>query len=181
MKKAWNLSPVLQIIQKFQKNIALVYIYQLTKFSGLMSCVQKIYSKMSHVPCPNIHHDITDLVNYRIIKNTKTWISWEWNITFLWNKKIICLCLGWYIFRSYHSVANVTRKCVSCEFMSVAVWDQVYVHFLTLDLISLILVPCVIIGQYVRCKTKARVTSIKLEMNKIGKKCIVRGTSYFSK
>ena len=50
--------------------------------------VQKMYPKMHPVPCTNIHHDITDLVNQGMVKNTRTWISWEWNITFSWNKKI---------------------------------------------------------------------------------------------
>ena len=36
----------------------------------------------------NTHHDVTDLVNHGMVWNTKTWISWEWNKTFLQNKKI---------------------------------------------------------------------------------------------
>ena len=49
--------------------------------------VQKIYSKMHLVSCTNTHRDVTDLVNHGMVKNTKTWISWEWNITFLRNKR----------------------------------------------------------------------------------------------
>ena len=49
--------------------------------------VQKLYSKMHRVSCNNTHHDVTDLVNYKVVKTTKTWISWERNITFLRNKK----------------------------------------------------------------------------------------------
>ena len=72
--------------------------------------VQKIYSKMHLVLCSNTHHNITDLVNYGIVKNTKTWISWEWNITFLQNKNILNLCLRWHILRSYHFAVEVTFK-----------------------------------------------------------------------
>ena len=54
--------------------------------------VQKIYSKMHLVWCTNTHRDVTDLVNHWMVKNTKTWIFWEWNIIFLRNKKILNLC-----------------------------------------------------------------------------------------
>ena len=70
--------------------------------------IQKIYSKMHLVSCTNTHRDVTDLVNHGMVKNTKTWISWEWNITFLRNKKILNLCLRWHILRSYRFVAEVT-------------------------------------------------------------------------
>ena len=65
---------------------------------------------MDLVSCTNTHHDITDLLNHRMVKNTKAWISWEWNITFLWNKKILNLCLRWHILKSYCFVAEVTFK-----------------------------------------------------------------------
>ena len=60
--------------------------------------------------CNNTHHDVTDFVNLGIVKNTKTWISWEWNITFLRNKGILNMCLRWYILRGYCFVAEVTFK-----------------------------------------------------------------------
>ena len=49
---------------------------------------------LSHITsCTNTHPDVTDLVNHDgMVKNTKNWISWEWNIIFLWNKKILNLC-----------------------------------------------------------------------------------------
>ena len=72
--------------------------------------VQKIYSKMYPVSCSNTRPDITDLVNHGMVKNTKTWISWEWNIIFLWNKKILNLCLRRHMNRSYPFVAEVTFK-----------------------------------------------------------------------
>ena len=42
---------------------------------------------MHPVSCTSIHNDVTDLVNHGTVKNAKIWISQEWNITFLWNKK----------------------------------------------------------------------------------------------
>ena len=72
--------------------------------------VQKIYSKMHLVSCTNTHHDVTDLVNHGMVKNTKTWISWERNIIFLRNKKILNLWFRRHILRSYRFVAEVTFK-----------------------------------------------------------------------
>ena len=51
--------------------------------------VQKIYSKIHPVSCTNTHHDITDLVNHGIVKNTKTRISQKQNLLFLRNKTIL--------------------------------------------------------------------------------------------
>ena len=72
--------------------------------------VQKIYSKMHLVSCTNTHGDVTDLVNHGMVKNTKIWISWEWNIIFLWNKKFLNLRLRWHILRTYRFFAEVTFK-----------------------------------------------------------------------
>ena len=72
--------------------------------------VQKMYSKMHLISGTNTHHDITDLVNHGIVKNTKTWISWELNIIFLQNEKILNLCFRCHILRSYHFVAELTFK-----------------------------------------------------------------------
>ena len=49
--------------------------------------VQKIYSKLHPVSFTNTHDDVTDLVSHGIVKNKKTWISWEPNITLLQNTK----------------------------------------------------------------------------------------------
>ena len=35
----------------------------------------------------NTPPDVTDFLNHWMSKNTKTWISWEWSVTFLRNKK----------------------------------------------------------------------------------------------
>ena len=65
---------------------------------------------MHPIPCTNIHHDFTDLVNHGMVQNTKTLISQKRNIAFLWNIKILNLCLRWHILRSYCFVAEVTFK-----------------------------------------------------------------------
>ena len=44
---------------------------------------------MRPVSCTNTLCDVTDLVNHRMAKNTKTWISWERIITFLRNDKLL--------------------------------------------------------------------------------------------
>ena len=44
---------------------------------------------MHPVLCTNTHHDVTDLVNHGMVKNTKTWMSWIQSIIFLQNKKIL--------------------------------------------------------------------------------------------
>ena len=73
---------------------------------------------MHPVSCANTHHDVTDLVHHGMVENTKIWISWVRNITFLQNKKIINLCLRWQILRSYHFVAEVGFKLTSFPFVS---------------------------------------------------------------
>ena len=85
-----------KLLKKFLKIIHLDYIYQL------------IYSKMHPASCNNTHHDVTDLVNHGMIENTKTWICWERNITFLRNKKILNLSIVWHILRGYRFVAEIT-------------------------------------------------------------------------
>ena len=61
------------------------------------------------ISCTNPHHDVTDLVNHGMVKNTGTWISWEQIITFLRNKKFVLnQCLRWNILRIYRFVAEVT-------------------------------------------------------------------------
>ena len=62
------------------------------------------------VSCTNTHRDVTDIVNHGMVKITKTGISWERNIIFLRNKKILSLCPRWQILRSYRFVAEVTFK-----------------------------------------------------------------------
>ena len=63
---------------------------------------------MHPVSYTNTHYNVTDLVNDGVVTNTKTLKSWEWNITFLWNKKI--LNLWWHILRSHGFVEGVNLK-----------------------------------------------------------------------
>ena len=49
---------------------------------------------MHPVSCNNTHYDVTDLVNHEMVKNTKTWISWERNINFLEIKKFLTCASG---------------------------------------------------------------------------------------
>ena len=108
MKRIWNLAPVLQIVQKdCWKLLPLLISINWPSLETLFFVVQKIYWKMHPVSC-NTQHDVTDLENHGMVKITKTWISWERNITFLQNKNILNLYLRWYILRSYCFVSEVT-------------------------------------------------------------------------
>ena len=97
-----------KLFKKFLKIIALVYIYQLAMFGNLMSCGSKNILKMDLVWCTNTHYGVRVLINHGMVKTTKTWISWEQNITFLQNKTVLNLCLRWHILRSYRFSAEVT-------------------------------------------------------------------------
>ena len=70
--------------------------------------VQKIYSKMHPASRNNTDYDDTDLLNHEMVKNTKTWISWEQNIIFYDKKKIHKISPRWHILRGDHVVAEVT-------------------------------------------------------------------------
>ena len=96
------------MFQRFLKIIALAYICQLTKFGGLINCGSRDIVKNASCLSTNTRHDVADFVGLGIVKNTKTWISWERNITFLRNKKILNLRLRWHILRSYCFVVQVT-------------------------------------------------------------------------
>ena len=110
LKRTWNLAPVLHIVQKIRENYCPCLHQSIGQVWWLKwVVVQKIYSKMHPVSCANTHHDVTDLANHEMLKNTKTWISWEWNITFLLNKQILNLYLRWHILRSYHFVDEISN------------------------------------------------------------------------
>ena len=103
MKMVWNLAPVLQ-----NWHLSINWPSVVTEWIA----VRKIYLKMHLVSCTNTHHDVTDLINCEIIENTKTWKSWERNITFLRNKKSLKPTSNdtFHILRSYCFVAEVTLK-----------------------------------------------------------------------
>ena len=91
-------------------------------------------------PLSCTHHDVTDLVNHGIVKNAKTWISWERNITFLRNEKILKLCLIWHILKSYCFVGEWTftkaywrNKLYTCKF-----WPPL-IHFKTTSDVNFII------------------------------------------
>ena len=82
--------------------------------------------------CTNTYHDVTDLVNYGMGKNTKTWISRERNINFLWNKKPM---LHMDTLRNYRLVVVVTinicfplKGHTSCRFVYVYIYRW-YIRF----------------------------------------------------
>ena len=77
--------------------------------------VQKIYSNIHPILCTNSHHDFKDLVNHEMVKNAKTWICWERNITFPLNTNILNFCLKRHILRNYCFVVDVIFKFPSAE------------------------------------------------------------------
>ena len=81
----WNLAPVFQMVQKIPENYCLSLYLSIGQVCDLMSCGSKDIFQKCTVSCNNAHHDVTDLVNHGMVKNTKTLISWEWKITFLQN------------------------------------------------------------------------------------------------
>ena len=80
---------------------------RLPKFDDLISCGSKdIYLKMHPVSWADTHHDVTDLLNHRMVKMQK--VKHRENGTEFFNKKVFNLCLRWHILRSYWFVAEVT-------------------------------------------------------------------------
>ena len=126
LKKDLESSPSLP---NFSKDYwKLLYLLISINWPSLMTSwvvVQKIYSKM------HFHRDVTDLVNHGMVKNTTTWISWERNIIFLRNKKILNLCFRLHILRSYRFLAEVTFKHFTYLSKKVNIWAPVrYFPFL---------------------------------------------------
>ena len=89
MRRTWNLAAVLKIVQKISENYCPCLYLLIYQVWWLRVVVQKIHLKMHPASCTNTHHDVTDLLNHGMVKNTKTWVSWEWNVTFLWNEKAL--------------------------------------------------------------------------------------------
>ena len=110
MKIARNLATFLHIFQKIPEN----YCPCLYLSTGHVWWLSKLWFKRYIQKCTLSHVPIlimtSSLVNHGMVKNTKAWISWEWKITFLRNKKILNLYLRWHILRSYHFVVEVTFK-----------------------------------------------------------------------
>ena len=111
MKRTWNLALVLQLVQKIPES----FCSSLYLSIGQIWWLNELWFKRYIQKCPlsqvlNTVHDVIDLVNHGMIKNTQTWIYWERYITFLQNKKILNLCLKWHILINYPFVAKVTFK-----------------------------------------------------------------------
>ena len=87
LKRTWNLTPVLQIVQKIPENYFPCLYLSIGQFGDIVNCGSEDIFKNASCLMHNTHHDVKDLVNHGIVKNTKTWIAWEWNITFLQYKK----------------------------------------------------------------------------------------------
>ena len=105
LKRTWNLASVSQIVQQITEN----YCTCLYLSIGQVWWLHDLWFKRYIQKCTLSHALVTDLVNHGMVKNTKTWISWEWNIS-LRNKKILNLCFRWHILRSYRFVAELTFK-----------------------------------------------------------------------
>ena len=110
LKRTRKLAPVLQSFRKIPENyctgnLSIGHVWWLREL-----LFKKYIVQMGTVWCINTCHDVTDLANHGMVKNTKTWMSWEPNMTFLENRKILNLCLKWHILKSYCFVAEVTFK-----------------------------------------------------------------------
>ena len=80
MKRTRNVAPVLQIVEEIPQTYypclyPAAYIYQLARFGDLMSCGSEDIFKMHPVSCTNTHHDVADLLNHGMVKNTKVYMS----------------------------------------------------------------------------------------------------------
>ena len=124
----WTYPNSSKLFQKFLKLLPLFISINWPCLGTWWVVVQKIYSKMYPVSCTNTHHDVTDLLNHGMAKITKTWISWERNITFLRNKKTLNLCLRWHILRSYHFVPEVTFE-YCCKILHLRCLHEFWLRF----------------------------------------------------
>ena len=86
------------------------------KFGQILVCCMKNISNMFLAECwrlessPSLFYDfikITIQKDLAIFNGWHIWVSWERNIIFLQNKKILNLCFRWDILRSYRFVAEV--------------------------------------------------------------------------
>ena len=111
LKRTCNIGPDLQIVQKIPES----YCPCLYLVTGQVSLLHELWLQRYIQKCILFHVLILIMTSqiWQItgwLKNTKTWMSWERNITFLRNKKILNLDLRWHILRSYHFVTEVTFK-----------------------------------------------------------------------
>ena len=127
LKRTWDLAPVLQIVQKISENywpclhLSTGQVWWLTEL-----WFKRCNSKFHPVSCTNIYYDVRDILYHGMITNTKAWMSWERNITFLRNKKILNLGLRRHILRSYCFVAEVIFK-VGLSPSKKIIWKMLFI------------------------------------------------------
>ena len=122
MKRAWNLAPVLQIVQKIPEDYWPCLYLSVDQVWWPKDIWFKRYIQnytLSHVL---ILIWCQRFVKLWMVENTKTLISWQRNITFFKNKKILNLCLRWHIF-SYHFAVELTfNGCPESKILSLEYW-----------------------------------------------------------
>ena len=150
LKRTWNLVPVLQIVQKIPENYCPWLYLSIGKVWWLNELWLKRYIQKctpSHVntlplllqSCDswifveenpdrtkkktNTHHEVTDLVNHRMVQNAETWMSWEWNITFPQNKK--CSYFFWPVNKFKFSLLNKLnlKELWNCILCIICMWS----------------------------------------------------------
>ena len=85
-----------------------------------------------------------------MVKNTKTWISWERNIIILRNKKILNLCFRWHTLRSYRFVAEVKRRFKKNDFLNrYPLFMEVKFHIQ--NLYSVYKLACIMVSLFSPC------------------------------
>ena len=93
MKRVWNLSQSSKSFKRLLKLISLLYLS-----TGQVWWLNELWFKRYIQKCTLSHVLILIMtskiwLSHGMVKNTKTWISWELNTTFLKSKKIFNLCL----------------------------------------------------------------------------------------
>ena len=129
-KRTWDLVPVFQIVRKIHENYCSCFYLSIGHVWGPNELWFKRYIQKCTVSYTNTHHDVTDLVNHGTDKNTKTWISWQRNITFFRNKEILNLCLRWHILRSYLFVAEVALSRWPASLLKMSLFHKCFSNIL---------------------------------------------------
>ena len=115
---SWHLPVLIVGESHFQKNVTLE-----SWNSWLLSNLTRLLNWKE----PGNLTPVLLFCRWRLVKNTKNWLSWEWNITFL----RINLCVRWHFLRSCF-VAEVnlkTNKSVIVKRYSLSVFRNYYTGF----------------------------------------------------
>ena len=159
LKRAWYLALVFQIVQKISEKYCPCSYLSIDQIWWVDELWFKRYIQKWTVSCTNTHHDVTDLLNHGIVKNTKKWIYWEPSLNFLQNKKIRNMCLKWHILRSSRFVAEVTFNCLTT--IQNIRWQRKLRSLRVLYLIREMLLK---VNYFATDKVKSLLNSIKSEM-----------------